>query len=59
MSIYTSAQYIFAPGTTTNSSIHVLIDGVAAYVPVDPENRDYVQIMQSVAASALTIQAAS
>jgi len=39
--MYQNAQYIFAPETTTNSTIRVDINGVTSFVPLDPDNTDY------------------
>ena len=51
----TSAQY-----TTnmdgTNSSIRATIDGQELFVPLDPANRHYAEIMRQVDAGTLTIQ---
>ena len=51
--MYSNAQYI-ALGCV-NSSIRVDIDGVMSFVPLDPANTDYANIMQLVAEGKLTI----
>lgn len=50
----TSAQYIADEGT--NTSIRVTIDGQEVFVPLDPDNRHYKEIMRQVEAGTLTIQ---
>jgi len=52
----TSAQYIAFEGN--NSSIRATIDGQEMYVPLDPANRHYAEIMRQVEAGTLTIQEA-
>ena len=49
----TSAQYIAEDGT--NASIRAIIDGQAMFVPLDPVNRHYAEIMRQVEAGTLTI----
>ena len=49
----TSAQYIAFEGT--NSSIRATIDGQELFVPLDPANRHYAEIMRQVEAGTLTI----
>ena len=48
--MYTNAQY-----TTNNQGIQVDINGITSFVPVDPANTDYQNIMAEVAANTLTI----
>ena len=50
----TSAQYIAFEGT--NSSIRATIDGQQLFVPLDPANRHYAEIMRQVEAGTLVIQ---
>ena len=50
----TSAQYLADEGT--NTSIQATIDGVELFVPLDPANRHYAEIMRQVEAGTLTIQ---
>ena len=52
----TSAQYIAFEGT--NSSIRATIDGQELFVPLDPANRHYAEIMRQVEAGQLVIQPA-
>ena len=52
----TSAQYIAFEGT--NSSIRATIDGQELFVPLDPANRHYAEIMRQVEAGELVIQEA-
>ena len=49
----TSAQYIADEGT--NSSIKATMDGQELFVPLDPANRHYAEIMRQVEAGELTI----
>jgi len=50
----TSAQYVAEDGV--NQSIKATIDGVEMYVPLDPANRHYAEIIRQVEAGELTIQ---
>lgn len=52
----TSAQYIALEGT--NSSIRATIDGQELFVPLDPANRHYAEIMRQVSNGTLEILAA-
>ena len=52
----TSAQYIAFEGT--NTSIRATIDGQELFVPLDPANRHYAEIMRQVEAGTLVIQEA-
>jgi len=52
----TSAQYIAFDGN--NTSIRATIDGQEMFVPLDPSNRHYSEIMRQVEAGTLTIQEA-
>ena len=51
--MYTNAQYIAYNGA--NTAIRCDIDGVTNFVPIDPANTDYANIMALVAAGELTI----
>jgi hypothetical protein len=53
MIMYTNAQYIAFNGV--NTSIRVDINGVTSFVPLDPANTDYANIMALVDAGELTI----
>jgi hypothetical protein len=52
----TAVQYIATEGT--NSSIRATIDGQELFVPMDPANRHYSEIMRQVEAGELVIQEA-
>jgi len=53
----TSAQYIDDPETAgTRDNIKAVIDGTTVFVPLDPANRHYAEIMRQVEAGELTIQ---
>ena len=52
----TSVQYIAFEGT--NTSIRATIDGQELFVPLDPSNRHYSEIMRQVEAGDLVIQEA-
>lgn len=54
----TSAQYVTDLMSGTNSSIRATIDGQEMFVPLDPNNRHYAEIMRQVEAGTLTIQEA-
>ena len=51
--MYTNAQYVAKDGV--NIGIRVDIDGVTSWVPLDPANSDYANMMQLVAEGQLTI----
>ena len=51
--MHNNAQYIAFNGV--NTSIRVDINGVTSFVPLDPANADYQNIMALVAAGELTI----
>jgi len=50
----TSAQYV-SMGLAEKSSICATIDGQELFVPLDPDNRHYAEIMRQVEAGELTI----
>ena len=52
----TSAQYIVSPTSGTNSAIQVTIDGIEMFVPLDPANRHYAEILRQVQEGTLTIK---
>jgi len=54
----TSAQYLQSGMTGENSGIKVVIDDQILFVPLDPDNRHYAEIMRQVAAGDLTIEEA-
>ena len=51
----TLAQYITVFGGSDNACIKATIDGVEMWVPIDPDNRHYAEIMRQVNAGELTI----
>ena len=52
----TAAQYVTELMSGTNTSIQATIDGTEVFVPLDPVNRHYAEILKQVAAGTLTIQ---
>ena len=52
----TTAQYMSDPLLGTNTSIRATIDGQELFVPLDPANRHYAEIMRQVEAGELVIQ---
>jgi hypothetical protein len=53
MTNYTNAQYIAYQGV--NTGIRCDINGVTSFVPLDPANTDYANIMKLVEDNKLTI----
>ena len=51
----TAAQYVTDLISGNNSSIKATIDGQELFVPLDPANRHYFEIMRQVEAGTLTI----
>ena len=56
--IITNAKYVKFEGDTENSAISVSINGIKCSVPISEDNKDYVEIMEQVAAGKITIEAA-
>ena len=56
--MYTNAQY-YNTESAAPAGIRCDINGVTSYVPLDPANTDYANIMALVAAGELTIAPAS
>ena len=54
----TAAQYMANSITGINASIRATIDGQELFVPLDPANRHYAEIMRQVEADELTIEEA-
>lgn len=54
----TSAQYTISMASNVPDSITAVIDGVTMFVPLDPANRHYAEIMRQVEAGDLVIQEA-
>jgi len=56
----TSAQYMNATnlhdGTTYQDNIKATIDGTEMFVPINPANRHYAEILKQVEAGTLTIE---
>ena len=52
----TQAQYTTVYGTDVKASVKATIDGQVMYVPLDPANRHYAEIMRQVEAGTLTIE---
>ena len=50
-----TAQYL-TNTSGTNSSIRATIDGQELFVPLDPANRHYVEILRQVEAGTLVVQ---
>jgi len=57
--MYTNAQYYNDTLTGQLAGIRCDINGVTSFVPIDPANVDYINIMALVAAGELTIAPAS
>ena len=53
--IITSAQYLTDTVSNEVSSIKATIDGTEMFVPLDPANRHYAEILRQVEAGELTI----
>ena len=51
---FTSAKYIADNGE--NSIVQVVVDGTTMFVPLDPANRHYAEILRQAEAGTLTIQ---
>jgi hypothetical protein len=54
----TSAQYVVDLILGGNSMVKATIDGTEMFVPLDPANRHYAEILRQVEAGTLTIQEA-
>jgi hypothetical protein len=52
----TSAQYVSDPISNQNSSVKIVVDGEAMFIPLDSDNRHYAEILRQVDAGTLTIQ---
>ncbi len=50
---FSLAKYIATDGS--NTSIEVVVDGTTMFVPLDPANRHYAEILRQVEAGTLTI----
>jgi len=54
----TNAKYINAVTTDKIVAIHATVDGKETFVPLDPANRHYAEIMRQVEAGELIIEPA-
>jgi hypothetical protein len=52
----TSAEYMANPNGGAVKTVKATIDGQELFVPLDPANRHYAEIMRQVEAGELTIQ---
>jgi len=52
----TNAQYIKNPFTNERENVKATIDGETMFVPFDPDNRHYAEILKQVEAGTLTIE---
>ena len=52
----TAAQHVTDMLSGANTSIRATIDGQELFVPLDPANRHYAEILRQVEAGELTIQ---
>ncbi len=52
----TNAKYINNPFTSERESVKATIDGETMFVPLDPDNRHYAEILKQVAEGTLTIE---
>ena len=52
----TSAQYVLRFESSENIAVKATIDGTEMFVPLDPANRHYDEILRQVEAGTLTIQ---
>ena len=51
----TSIKYMSSELSDTNDNIKATIDGQIMFVPLDPDNRHYAEILRQVEAGTLTI----
>jgi hypothetical protein len=51
----TSAKYVNQYGGDEIENIKVVVGDIISFVPIDPANSDYAEIMRQVAAGELTI----
>jgi len=51
----TSVQYVQSEFDTSPTSVKAVIEGSTVFVPLDPANRHYAEIMRQVEAGTLTI----
>ena len=58
MNTYTNAKYAVDLDGTTNCAVWVTLDSQLMFVPMDPANTHYAEILRQVADGDLTIAAA-
>ena len=56
--MYTELKYIKVFESEENGSIKGKINGLEAFIPLDPANTDYAEIMKQVDAGEITIEPA-
>jgi len=54
----TSAQYVQSEFDSSPANVRATIDGITMFVPLDPSNRHYSEIMRQIEAGELVIQEA-
>ena len=54
--IFTNAKYAARNGV--NYGIHVTVNNVVMYVPIDGDNRHYIELKEQLDAGTLTVEAA-
>ena len=52
----TSAKYVLRFESSENIAVKATIDGIEMFIPLDPANRHYAEILRQVEAGTLTIQ---
>ena len=52
----TSAKYVLRFESSENVAVKATIDGTEMFIPLDPANRHYAEIMRQVEAGTLTIE---
>jgi len=52
----TSAKYVLRFESSENIAVKATIDGIEMFIPLDPANRHYAEILLQVEAGTLTIQ---
>ena len=52
----TSAQYLRDKDNTQNAGIKATIDGAEMFIPLDPANRHYAELMKLVEEDKITIE---
>jgi len=52
----TSAKYVLRFESSENVAVKATIDGTEMFIPLDPANRHYAEILRQVEAGTLTIE---